>query len=111
MGVESYSSILSDVQHLLALTEAKIAAVSSRRPQELMGLLQEELDPLARLNSRSVLLSQLTEAQKAELRHYLMRWADRERYLADLLEQHLGYIDFMKQLLGIQDRLGLDIGI
>jgi len=111
MGVESYSSILADVQHLLALTEAKIAAVSGRRAQELMGLLQEELDPLARLNSRSVLLGQLTTEQKAELRHYLMRWAERERYLADLLEQHLGYIDFMKQLLGIQDRLGLDIGI
>lgn len=104
---------LKDLQEMQQLTEAKIQAVIARQAEHLILLLQQQLDPMYRLNARMLDLPSLTEAQKAELQSHITRWANREQYLGELLVKNLGYIDYLRHLLGIagQEQPGLNIGL
>ena len=106
-----FHNLLIDLEKLETLTELKIQDVAGRNPRQLVQHLQEELDPMARLEAHTLELAQLTDEQKADLQGRLTRWSAREYYLAELLEQNLGYIDFLRQLLGLQENPGLNLGL
>lgn len=108
-----FSQTVSDLEEMERITEAKIEATMNRDAKALVALLQEQIDPMYRLNSHTLDLSTMTEQEKADLRTRISRWASREQYLKDLLEQNLGYIEYLKQLLGISgaEHSGLNVGL
>ncbi len=108
-----YEAILADLIEVERITEGKIQAVIGRRADTLVSLLQEQIDPMYRLNTRTLEMGGLSESEKAELKTHITRWASREEHLADLIEQHLGYIAYLRELLGIghQERPGLNLGL
>lgn len=113
MNDETFKRVLSDLEALEAITEQKIQAVIGRKSQRLVELLQEQIDPMYRINIETLEIAAMTEPQRAELAGHITRWAYREQYLGDLLEEHLGYVEYLKALLGIapDQRTGLDIGV
>jgi len=107
-----FSIVLRDLIEVEQITEAKIAAVIARQSTTLIQLLQQQIDPMFRLQSRTIELSELRDAQKAELKRHISRWSNRESYLSELLEKNLGYLAYMKDLLGVgHERTGLDLGL
>lgn len=104
---------LQDLREMERLTEAKISATLGRNPEQLMQILQEQIDPMFRLSTRTLDLASLNEVQKFELRTHVTRWANREQYLKELLEKNIGYIDYLKHLLGIEGENlpGLNLGL
>ncbi|MCY0899171.1 MAG: hypothetical protein OWU33_09605 [Firmicutes bacterium] len=108
-----YHEMFEDLRELEQITDAKIHAVLARDPSRLVALLQQEIDPMHRVNARMLDLQSLTTTQKEALRVQITRWANREQFLATLLEQSLGYIQYLKELLGIQheERPGLNLGL
>ncbi|PSR23374.1 MAG: hypothetical protein C7B45_03410 [Sulfobacillus acidophilus] len=108
-----FSQVMRDLQEMQRLTEAKISATLARDPERLMHILQEQIDPMYRLSTRTIELAGLNEAQKFELRTHITRWANREQYLKDLLEKNIGYINYLRHLMGINDTQwpGLNLGL
>lgn len=108
-----FCQAMHDLQEMERLTEEKIAATLGRDPQRLMHILQEQIDPMFRLSMRTIELASLNETQKFELRRHITRWANREQYLKEVLEKHIGYIEYVKHLLGIegQEWPGLNLGL
>lgn len=108
-----YHRLINDLRHLEQITEQKIQAVTARQSETLVALLQEQIDPMYRVNAHTLEMAGMTEPQRAELKSHITRWATREQYLGDLLEEHLGHVAYLRHLLGIssQERLGLDIGL
>ncbi len=106
-----FDEIIQDIESLLDLSERKIAAVSARRAPTLMTLLQAELDPLDRINHQLLAIGLMTAEQKSQIGHLTQRWADRERYLAELIETRLGYIDFVHSLFGMETPHTVDLGL
>lgn len=95
-----FGSIREDIDRLTRITEEKIQAVVARDPTRLVGLLQEEIDPLVRLNRAAWSLMDWPADEKAATRRLVEHWAQRERYLSELLQTQLGYLDFIQGLLG-----------
>lgn len=110
---ELFDSVIRDLEDMERITEAKIRATAGRDAKVLVALLQEEIDPLYRLSSRTLELAQLSEPQRQELSGRLTRWGGREQYLKNLLENNLGYIDYLKQLLKVStlNQSSLNIGL
>lgn len=108
---EVFLAVTQDLEMLHQLTEDKIQAVVSRNPDRLLTLLQDEIDPMTRLMAHTVELPELPADDRDVLRRRLTHWAEREAYLAELLEQHLGYVDFMRTLLRAPTRPSLDLGL
>ena len=110
---ELFSRVLIDLEAMERITEAKIQATVARDAKTLVALLQEEIDPMYRLSSRTLELAMLSEAQRQELAGRLTRWGGREQHLKDLLENNLGYIEYLKQLMGINttDPSSLNAGL
>jgi hypothetical protein len=108
-----YANTLRDVEEMERLTEAKIQAAMNRQPDALVSLLQEQIDPMYRLSSRTLELGALSDAQRGELSAHIARWAQREAYLKDLVERNLGYIDYLKRILGLDSpgQSHLNIGL
>lgn len=100
------------IEQMITLTEAKIAAVLARDPQQLLTLLQAELDPLHCLDRFDDSINTLSAEERATIRQRLEHWQRRTEFFVHLLHQHLGYIDFVRSVLnGPQPPSGLDIGI
>lgn len=108
-----FTQTLTDLEDMERITEAKIEAASRRAADQLVSLLQEELDPLHRLATNIVEFGSFSEDEQAELKGHITRWAEREQYLKEILQKNLGYIDYLKQLLGIrgQETRGLNVGL
>ncbi|MCY0878408.1 MAG: hypothetical protein OWU84_05665 [Firmicutes bacterium] len=108
-----FREMVEDLTELQNITEAKIQAVLARDPSRLVALLQQEIDPMYRVNARTLDLQALSPPQKDVLRANITRWANREQFLATLLEQSLGYIAFLREILGIarEERPGLNLGL
>lgn len=108
-----FLEVLEDLLVMERITEAKIQATINRHAESLVALLQEQIDPMHRLSAHSMELPTLPDVQRAELGTHIARWATREQYLKDLLEKNLGYIDYLKQLLGIAgvDYRNLNLGL
>ena len=108
-----FAQTLDDLKEMERLTEAKIQAAVRRDAKTLVNLLQEQIDPMYRLNRNTLELGMLSIAQQADLRTHITRWATREQYLQNVLEKNLGYIAYLKQLLGIsgQESPGLNVGL
>ncbi len=108
-----FFQVMRDLQEMERLTEEKIASTLSRNSERLMRVLQEQIDPMYRLSTRTLELASLSEAQKFELRTHITRWANREQYLKELLEKNIGYIEYLKQLMRIDDTQwpGLNLGL
>lgn len=104
---------LRDLEAMQAITEAKIQATLNRQADALVTLLQEQIDPLERLGTLTLEIGALSEAQQKELSTHIARWAQREQHLKELLEKNLGYIGYLKQLLGISgpDQPQLNLGL
>lgn len=97
---------------LIELTEAKIDAVLSREPGRLMQLLQAELDPLRDLDLLEAEAESWSPSHQHIVRTQLLNWQKRCDYLTDILNQHLGYIDFVRSLVdGLVPGPGLDVGL
>lgn len=108
-----YTQTLHDLMEMERITEAKIQATLNRQPESLVGLLQDQLDPMCRLGLNTVELAGLSDPQRAEIGTHIVRWAQREQYLKDLLEKNLGYIGYLKHVLGITgpDMPNLNVGL
>jgi hypothetical protein len=104
---------LRDLEAMEAITEAKIQATLNRQADVLVKLLQEQIDPLERLGTLTLEIGTLSGSQQEELSTHIARWAQREQHLKDLLEKNLGYIGYLKQLLGINgpDQPQLNLGL
>ncbi|NMP23083.1 hypothetical protein [Sulfobacillus harzensis] len=113
MTAKKFPQVLRDLEELERITEKKIQAVLGRKSAELVDLLQEQIDPMYRINAEIFEIAAMTEEERAELASHITRWANREEYLGNLLEEHLGYIAYLKALVGIKpdQRTGLDIGV
>ena len=110
-NVADYITVKQNVDLLRDLTEKKINAVLLRQPTELMHLLQEELDPLHTLNSTMVEIWSFSPAEKETIAYTCQLWADRAQYLGELLQTQLGYLDFMRTLLGIESTSTINLGL
>jgi hypothetical protein len=109
--VADYNTVKQNIDLLRDLTEKKINAVLLRQPTELMHLLQEELDPLRTLNSTMVEIWSFSPAEKDAIAYTCQRWAERAQYLGELLQTQLGYLDFMRTLLGIESTSTINLGL
>ncbi len=106
-----YLAVTEHINLLRDLTEKKINAVLLRQPQELMQLLQEELDPLHALNLHMLEVSQFSPHEKEVIALLCQQWAERAQYLAELLQTQLGYLDFIRSLLGIESTSAVNLGL
>lgn len=106
-----FEETLDDLRSLESLTERKIQATIGRQSALLVQLLQEQIDPMARLQQSMLELNSLSTEQKAELRTHIERWNQREKFLDELLQKNIGYIDYVKHLLGLApgEHRGIDI--
>lgn len=107
-----FSKVKGDLIELEGLTEEKIGAVIRRDAPYLVELLQKQIDPMNRLQTHTLELSLLSDAEKQDLKSHIVLWNNREKYLSDLIEKNLGYISYLKSLLGIgPERTGLSIDL
>lgn len=109
--VADYNTVKQNIDLLRDLTEKKINAVLLRQPKELMQLLQEELDPLRTLNSTMVEIWSFSPSEKETIAYTCQLWAERTQYLGELLQTQLGYLDFMRTLLGIDTTSTINLGL
>lgn len=105
------SLIVRHIETLSDITEQKIQAVIARDSNTLISLLQQEIDPLTILGQRVMEASQLLPEQRRLIRSKLEYWASRERYLAEMVETHMGYVDFILELLGDNHPPSIDYGL
>ncbi|MCL6564742.1 MAG: hypothetical protein K6U87_17235, partial [Firmicutes bacterium] len=108
---EVYDTVSHAVERLIRITEAKIQATVERNPNRLLALLQEELDHLHTLDQWQDACLTLSPEEKARLKKRVEFWQERGRFLQELLQQQLGYLDFIRSLLGAPVSHGLDIGL
>lgn len=100
MGHSARDAFRRDLDSLRELTEEKIQAVVARDSVHLMALVQAEIDPLSRVHTSAWILETLSPQEQDEIRGTLEHWASRVQYLADLIETQLGYVDFLRSILG-----------
>lgn len=103
--------LMETLKTLIALTEEKIEAVTTRDSARLLELLQQEIDPIATLDHFADELEGLSSDEKDAIRRLLSHWQTRSQYLTDILNQHLGYIDFVRSMMTGSPRSGLDMGL
>ena len=109
-----FETMLADLRELEGITEDKIQAAIAREPSALIQALQQQIDPQVRLQSHTLDIGLLSEAQRAELKTHITRWAGREQYLTELLQKNLGYILYLRHLIGLSNdehQSGLDLGL
>lgn len=109
--MSNYEDLLTNLQILRDLTEGKINAVLLRQTDELMHLLQEELDPLRAINQHLLEVSSFSEQERDVVQFSCQKWSERAGYLAELLQTQLGYLDFLRSLLGIESTSSLNLGL
>lgn len=101
--------ITAQIHELSRLTESKIAAVIARDPDRLLELLQLEIDPMHALDRFADEVERLTPEERGELRRQIEAWQVRTEYLQQLLQQNLGYIDFLRSLWTSMPDTGLNL--
>lgn len=110
--MSSYDTLLTNLETLRDLTEQKINAVLLRQSDELMRLLQEELDPLRAINQHLLEVPTFSEPERDIIQFACQKWSERAGYLAELLQTQLGYLDFLRSLLGIDNSTSaLNLGL
>ncbi len=109
-----FERMLADLRELEGVTETKIRAAIGRDALALIQALQQQIDPMVRLQTHTLDVGLLSDAQKAELKTHITRWDGREQYLTELLQKNLGYISYLRELMGLSNReqqTGLDLGL
>lgn len=109
--MSNYETLLTNLQILRDLTEKKINAVLLRQADQLMQLLQEELDPLRAINQNLLEVPTFSEQERDIVQFSCQKWSERAGYLAELLQTQLGYLDFLRSLLGIESTSSLNLGL
>ncbi len=109
--MSTYDALWANLQTLRDLTEQKINAVLLRQTEELMHLLQEELDPLRAINQYLLEVPQFSVTERDAIQFSCQKWSERAGYLAELLQTQLGYLDFLRSLLGIDSTSSLNLGL
>lgn len=99
--VRSADRVLQAIAVLRQVTEDKIAATLARDRVRLQELLEAELPHLMAIRGQIVHANQWTPEDKERLREVVVAWQGRAEYLQQLLETQLGYLDFMRQVLGL----------
>ncbi|MBX5467181.1 MAG: hypothetical protein K6U14_06755 [Firmicutes bacterium] len=105
-----YDTVSAAVEALVHITESKIEAALGREPERLLALLQEELDHLHTLDQWQEACMTLPPAEKEALRRRVLHWQERVRFLQEVLQQQLGYLDFLRSLFGPALPRGVDLG-
>jgi hypothetical protein len=106
-----FSQLSDQIKVLADLTEAKIGAVTGRRPERLLELLQSEIDPMHALDRFADEVERLTPEERQSLRRQIEQWQVRTDYLQQLLQQNLGYIDFLRSLWTSLPDVGLNLDL
>lgn len=105
-----FSRLHNQINILSALTEEKIAAVAARDPQRLLTLLQSEIDPMRALDRFPDEVQRVSPQERHQLRIQIEGWKARTEYLQQLLQQHLGYIDFIRSFYDMP-KTGLNLDL
>src|SRR5579875_2560494 len=100
-AVRSADRVLQAIEALRQATEDKIAATLARDRVRLQQLLEAELPHLMAVRGQIVHAAEWTPEDKERLREAVTAWQARAEYLKQLLETQLGYLDFMRQVLGL----------
>lgn len=106
-----FTQLSTHIRVLQELTDAKIAAVLARDPNQLLALLQSEIDPMHALDRFSDEVERLTAEERAQLRRQIEAWQVRTEYLQQLLQRNLGYIDFIRSLWTSLPNVGLSLDL
>lgn len=91
------------VERIQALTEEKIAAALGRDPIRLEGLLHEEIPELVELRSLLPQANRLSPTDSQVVKQKVALWLARSEYLQEILQTQLGYIDFVRYVLGVSE--------
>lgn len=107
----TFERLTATIAELTRLTEAKIQAVCARDPEALMRLLQFEVDPAHALDRFHDEVDTLAHSEKETLQRQILHWKTRADHLQYLLQQNLGYIDFLRSLIEERPRQALDLNL
>lgn len=107
----TFERLTAAIAELTRLTDAKIQAVCARDPETLMRLLQVEIDAVRALDHFHDEVDSLDPAEKGILRQRLLHWQTRADHLQSLLQQNLGYIDFLRSLIEERPSPALDLNL
>lgn len=99
--LRSADRVLQAIAELRQATEDKIAATLARDQARLQELLEAELPHLMAIRGQIAHAGEWSEEDKGRLREVVLAWQGRAEYLRQLLETQLGYLDFMRQVLGL----------
>jgi len=101
MAERSADDVLAAIERLRQRTEDKIAATLARDPSRLQHLLEEELPDLMAIRGQLAHAAEWTEPDRYRLKTAVALWQARAEYLQTLLETQLGYLAFVREVLGL----------
>lgn len=103
MDKPGFERFLVLVERIQVLTEEKIAAALGRDPVRLEGLLHEEIPELVELRSLLPQANLLNTDDAQVIKQKVSLWLARSEYLQEILQTQLGYIDFVRYVLGVSE--------
>jgi hypothetical protein len=101
MAERSADAVLAAVERLRQRTEDKIAATLARDSRRLQSLLEEELPDLMAIRGQLAHAAEWTAKDRERLKAAVSLWQARAEYLQTLLETQLGYLAFVREVLGL----------